>query len=136
MEQPAGFEEVGKEVWVWKLQCGLYGMKQSSHIWNTTMNEHMIAWGFMRLTCDSCIYYRKQDSGTIIAAIHVDDFLSITSSKAENDKFKYQMREAWTISDLGCVHFVIGIAVKWEHKERTVILSQTALIDKLVQMFV
>ena len=59
MEQPAGFEEVGKEVCVWKLQHGLYGMKQSSCIWNTTMNEHMIAWSFTRLTCESCIYYRK-----------------------------------------------------------------------------
>ena len=40
MEQPAGFKEVGKEDWVWKLQCNIYGMKQSGHIWNTTMNEH------------------------------------------------------------------------------------------------
>jgi hypothetical protein len=50
MEQPAGFEEVGKEDWVWKLQRGQYGMKQSGRIWNTAMNERMIAWGFTRLT--------------------------------------------------------------------------------------
>ena len=25
MEQPVGFEEVGKEMWVWKLQQSLYG---------------------------------------------------------------------------------------------------------------
>jgi hypothetical protein len=65
----------------------------------------------------------------------VDDFLSIASSKAENDSFKNQMKEAWSISDLGSVRFVMGIAVEWECKERTVMLSQTALIDKLVQMF-
>ena len=61
MEQPAGFEEVRKEDWVWKLQHSLYGMKQSGSIWNTTMNKCMIAWGFTRSTCESCIYYRKQD---------------------------------------------------------------------------
>jgi hypothetical protein len=34
MQQPTGFEEPGKEDWVWQLQCSLYSMKQSSHIWN------------------------------------------------------------------------------------------------------
>jgi hypothetical protein len=29
MEQPAGFEEIRKEDWVWRLQRSLYGMKQS-----------------------------------------------------------------------------------------------------------
>ena len=65
----------------------------------------------------------------------LDDFLSITSSKAENDNFKNQRQKAWEISDLGCVHFVIGIAIEWEHKERNLMLSQTALINKLIQMF-
>ena len=29
MEQPEGFEEPGKEDWVWALIKGLYGMKQA-----------------------------------------------------------------------------------------------------------
>ena len=62
MEQLRGFEEAGKETWVWKLQRGLYRMKQSGRIWNKTMNEAMISWGFTRLTCESCIYYRKTDT--------------------------------------------------------------------------
>jgi hypothetical protein len=32
MEQPMGFEESGKETWVWKLQRGLYRMKQARRI--------------------------------------------------------------------------------------------------------
>lgn len=34
LEQPESFEEPGKEDWVWCLQRGLYGMKQSGRIWN------------------------------------------------------------------------------------------------------
>ena len=34
MQQPMGFEEQGKETWVWRLKRGLYGMKQSGRIWN------------------------------------------------------------------------------------------------------
>ena len=29
MQQPLGFEEQGKETWIWRLKRGLYGMKQS-----------------------------------------------------------------------------------------------------------
>jgi hypothetical protein len=135
MEQPEGFEEPGKEDWVWCLVRGLYGMKQSGRIWNQTLNDNMIGWGFTRLACESCIYYRKSDTGTIIAAVHVDDFLSIASSEEENNRFKIQMQTAWTISDLGTPRYVVGIAIEWDRQNSTVHLSQTALIDKIISQF-
>ncbi len=39
MEQPRGFEVAGKEDYVWRLQKGLYGMKQSGRVWNRTLND-------------------------------------------------------------------------------------------------
>ena len=111
MEQPPEFEEPGKEDWVWVIQHGLYGMKQSGRIWNITMNDKMLSWGFTCLSCESCIYYRKSDTGIVISAVHINDFLSIASNKNENENFKNQMHKAWTISDLGNMHFVVGIAI-------------------------
>ena len=110
-------------------------MKQSGRIWNQTMNDQMLSWGFTHLSCESCIYYRNSDSGTIVSTIHVDDFLSITSNKMENKKFKDQMRSIWTISDLGTVRFIVGIAITWDHPNQTVMLSQPALIDRIVMQF-
>ena len=75
------------------------------------MNDNMLVWEFTRLTCKSCSYYQRTTSGTIIVAVHVDNLLMITSLRAKNEKFKTQIQEAWTISDLGTVHFVIGIGV-------------------------
>ncbi|KAG5724824.1 hypothetical protein E4T56_gene12595 [Termitomyces sp. T112] len=135
MEQPEGFKELGKEDWVCELVQGLYGMKQAGRIWNRTMNERMLSWGFTRLACESCIYYRKSTTGTVIAAVHVDDFLSIASSKDENDRLKSQMRSVWTISDLGTPRYLVGVSVEWDRMEKTVALSQTAFIDRVVQQF-
>jgi transposase InsO family protein len=135
MEQPQGFEEAGKEDWVWKLQRGLYGIKQAGRIWNKTMNDAMISWGFTRLSCESCIYYRNDATGIVIAAVHVDDFLSIANSPAANEAFKSQMKEIWTISDLGEVKQLVGIAISRDRSARTVSLSQTALIDRLISQF-
>ena len=110
-------------------------MKQAGQIWNRTMHSHMLEWNFTRLSSESCVYFRKAASGTILAAIHVDDFLSIASYREENERFKQQMHQVWTISDPGDVRFVVGIAVEWDHPNHTVMLSQTALIDRIVTQF-
>jgi Reverse transcriptase (RNA-dependent DNA polymerase) len=136
MEQPAGFEEPGFEDHVWELQKGLYGLKQVGRIWNRAMNEAMVNWGFTRLSCEYCIYYRRSEAGDIIfAAVHVDDFLSVASSRAENERFKTQLKEIWTISGLGDAKFCIGIAIECDRKTRTVALSQKALIDHIISQF-
>lgn len=61
MYQPEGYEEKGKEDWIWELQKGLYGMKQSGRIWNRTMHEAMVGWGFQWLPSEHCIYVRTTD---------------------------------------------------------------------------
>lgn len=135
MEQPSGFEEPGKEDHVWVLQRALYGMKQAGRIWNQTLNDAMIGWGFTRLSSESCIYFRCLMTGIVIAAVHVDDFVSIADPPSENKRFKEQMETVWTISSLGEAKFVVGIAIARDRLTHTVQLSQTALIDKIVKMF-
>jgi len=135
MEQLWGFKGKGKEEWVWKIQQGLYSMKQSRRIWNQTMNKQMLSWSFTHLSCESCIYYRTSNSGTIISAVYIDNFLSIVSDKDKNEWFKNQMHRVWTISDLGTIHFVVGITITGDRPNHTVMLSQTALIDKIVTQF-
>ncbi|KAG5731566.1 hypothetical protein E4T56_gene5461 [Termitomyces sp. T112] len=136
MEQLRDFEEPGKEDYVCKLEKGLYGMKQAGRIWNHTLNDHMVGrWGFMRLACKSCIYYRKLEHGTVIAAVHVDDFLSIADSKQANEYFKSQLQESWSISNLGTPRQIVGIAVEWDRVNTAVYLSQTPVIDRLIAEF-
>ena len=111
MEQPEGFLEPEKETWVWRLWQGLYSMKQAGHIWNKTMNNAMLSWGFKPLGAELYIYYQLLPSGIVITAVHVNDFLSIASSKEENELFKEDMWKKWIISDLGDVSFCVGIAI-------------------------
>ena len=99
------------------------------------MNKVLISWGFAHLGAESCVYYRFQLSEIIITAVHVDDFLSIASSKEKNNLFKEDIWKIWTISNLGDTSFCIRIAIKWDHLQNTVYLSQTMLIDCIVAQF-
>jgi hypothetical protein len=91
MEQPEGFTEPGKETWVWRLERGLYGMKQGGHVWNWTMHAALLSWGFKWLECEHCVYFRQDQFSTILTAIHIDDFFNVGSTKQALAHFKTQL---------------------------------------------
>ena len=135
MDQPEGFVEPGFEDCVWELQRGLYGMKQGGCVWNKTLHTQLVNWHFIRLECEYCIYYRRDANGIVIIGIHVDDFFMLGDSKHALSHFKTQLQTRWQISDGGPAHFHIGIAIERDRAARTLALSQTALIDRVVSQF-
>ncbi|TFY52252.1 hypothetical protein EVJ58_g10120 [Rhodofomes roseus] len=135
MEQPKGFEEPGKESWVWELVRGIYGTKQGGRTWNDTLNEYLLSIGFTRLSCEHCIYYRTNERGTVLTGVHVDDFLLTASTSAAKEEFKEELRRKWAIADLGEARFCIGIQIDRDRASRSVAVSQTALIDKIIKEF-
>jgi len=60
----------------------------SGHIWNKQLHGVMLNWGFTHLMCEWCIYYHTTSEGTVLIAVHIDDILSVASSKEENSCFK------------------------------------------------
>ena len=58
---------------VLKMKGALYGLKQSSHVWNKMFSEFMVKSGFTQCQMDTCIYTRGTGSNRIILGIHVDD---------------------------------------------------------------
>ncbi|KNZ72123.1 Copia protein [Termitomyces sp. J132] len=52
-----------------------------------------------------------------------------------NEHFKHEMAIMWTIVDLGTPKHILGIAVEWKRDINQVCLSQSVLIDQLVQQF-
>ena len=91
--------------------------------------------GFKRLHADPCVYYRISSLGVVLSAAQVDDFLIVSSTPDASLVFKEELKSLWTISDLGEARFCIGIAISRNHVDRTISISQTALIDPVVQQF-
>jgi hypothetical protein len=82
MEQPPGFAELDRQSHVWHLLRSLYGMHQSSHIWNRALHASFLSWGFKRSECEWCVYSCHPDSGDVsIVVVHVDDMAAISSSR-------------------------------------------------------
>src|SRR5882762_7572706 len=72
---------------------------------------------------------------TVLVTIHVDDILSIASTKEENEHFKTQLQSKWTILDLGDVNFALGIGISHDCTVHSVALNQTTFIDHVITQF-
>ena len=133
MEQPPGFAELDRNTHVWRLLRSLYGMRQSSRIWNRALHTSFLSWGFARSECEWCVYSRRSDNGEVtIVVVHVDDMAAVSSSRAEADRFRHELELSWQITALGEPKLIVGIAIQRNRAKRTIILSQTALIDKII----
>src|SRR5262245_40039679 len=99
------------------------------------MHDAMVSWGFKRLLSKHCFYYCRLDESTVMAVIHVDDFLITGSNLNALLYFKGQLTEKWKISDLGEAKFCIGISIEQDYNLGIVKLSQSAFIDWIVILF-
>ena len=136
MEQPPGFAQSGKEAHIWELHHGLYGMRQSSRIWNRALNASFLSWGFSCSECKWCIYTRRSDhDDTSIVVVHVDDMLATSSNRSEANRFRAELETTWQITALREPKLVVGIALRQDRTKRMIMLSQTTLIDKIVSAY-
>ena len=76
VNQPEGFIADGNESLVCKLHKGLYGLKQSSRLWNITFDSFITKFGFLSSSADPCVYYRETESEFTILAIWVQPISS------------------------------------------------------------
>jgi hypothetical protein len=136
MHQPPGFEDPYKPDHVWMLVKALYGMKQAGRVWNKTFNDALVnEFGFRRITNKQCLYVHSSPDGSFaMASTHVDNTFAIGSSKEELDRLQKDLQSKWEIS-VGDGSFILGIHVQRDRANRLAHLSQTALIDCIVDKF-
>ena len=75
MSQPIGFEEVGKEHIVCKLQKSIYSLKQAFRQWYLKFDEVITVNGVQENIIDQCIYTKGNGSKYIFLVLCVDDIL-------------------------------------------------------------
>jgi hypothetical protein len=68
----------------------------------------------------------------VIIAIYVNDLLLTSASKPDINKIKDSLKERFKMLDLGACHFYLGIEVIRDRPRRTLRLSQTAYLRKVL----
>jgi hypothetical protein len=113
VKQPSGFVVAGREDQVLRLKKALYGLHQSPIAWNQKLDSTLVAHGFHRCPSKPAIYCRGNKGGVrLVVGVYVDDLVITGNSKSEILKFKKEMTKMFSMSDLGLLHYYLGIEVK------------------------
>ena len=80
--------------------------------------------GFSRCDVDQAVFFRHEEQAVIVVLVHVDDCAITATSITLIADFKAWISEHLEITDLGELHWLLGIEIKRDHECRTIHLSQ------------
>ncbi len=137
MKQPPGYAAPGLGTRVLRLQKALYGLKQARRRWYQTFTTLLSSLTFAQCTVDQAVYYKTNVAARelTVVAVHVDDCTIAASTPRLVTDFKAGLSKHVEVTDLGELHWMLGIEVKRDRVANTVHLSQRAYIDAILHRF-
>jgi len=137
MRQPPGYTapDAGRRVLC--LQKALYGLKQARRRWYQTFTCILSDLGFSQCSVDQAVYYKPNAKvgECVVIAVHIDNCTIATSNAKLVEDFKRGLSKNVEVTDLGELHWMLGIEVKQDRKAGTIHLSQWAYIDAILRCF-
>lgn len=133
VEQPMAYEVQGKEHLVYKLKKALYGLKQAPRAWYARIDNYFMKKGFNRSHSEPTLYVQRIGNDILIVFLYVDDLIYTGNNKALIEKFQAEMKQEFEMSDLGLMHYFLGVEVLQTSKG--IYISQTKYVADLLKKF-
>jgi hypothetical protein len=133
MQSPPGYDNQGESV---KHLCkSLYGLKQAGRKWYDTLYRALTGEGFHVNAADPGVFFARNNEQVTILAIHVDDCMITGSSGDLISEYKQRLHSRYSLTDLGPIHWLLGIKITCDREARTISLSQTSYINTILSRF-
>ncbi|KAK4406351.1 Retrovirus-related Pol polyprotein from transposon TNT 1-94 [Sesamum angolense] len=133
VEQPQGFIAKGSEEKVLRLKKALYGLKQAPRAWYSRIDKYFMDRGFRRSLSEPTLYIKNQGNDTLIVSLYVDDIIYTGNNEKMIQDFKEDMMKTFEMSDLGLMHFFLGIEINQE--KRGIFICQRKYTETLLKKF-
>jgi ATP-binding cassette subfamily B (MDR/TAP) protein 1 len=95
--QPEGFTSSGQELKDCRLQKSLYGLKQSSRVWNRKFNDFLTKFNLHPTEVNPYVYSTKEKP-LLIMTIFVDDGLGCCVQNSKLDKMINHLEQVFEVS--------------------------------------
>src|SRR3984893_15290240 len=113
----------------------LYGLKQAGRKWYEVLVHALTNFDFQITVADPGVFCIHKNGHLLIFAVHVDDCVLTGDSAEMIAEFKEKLNNCYALTDLGPIHWLLGIKITRDHTTRTISLSQTSYIDDIVKHF-
>lgn len=133
MEQPEMFVKPENHLKVCLLNRAIYGLKQSSRVWNQLVVKVLTDYGFKQSIHEPCIFTKFEGDIIVIITLYVDDFLIFTNCILEKEKLSKMLCENFNIKDLGLIKNILGNRIERDNKG--ISIDQKGYILSLLEKF-
>jgi len=134
MHEPPRYETQGEHK-VKQLHKLLYKLKQARRKWYDTLTCSLTDLGFCVSSADPGVFLAKLKGHLLILAIHVNDCILTGSSPELISQYKSKLNDCYTLTNLGPIHWLLGIKITHDRSACTISLSQSSYIDSIISHF-
>lgn len=133
MRQPECFAD--KTNRVCRLRKSLYGLKQSSRVWNMKLSSVLTQQlNFTRSTVDQSVYFKHSAQNIVILAVYVDDILIFGSNSMMITKLKKDLSKHFKMKDLGLATNVLGMNLT-RNSDGSISIDQKQYLTNVLRRF-
>lgn len=111
MAQPDGFNDTAHPDYVYKLQRSLYGLKQSTRMWNKTIDDFVLGLELKKCESDHCVYMKHDGQDMIFVALYVDDLILANSTSKMLQETKQVLSNRFEMADMVQIKYFLGIEI-------------------------
>lgn len=133
MQQPEGFIRDKDKVCL--LNRAVYGLKQSSRVWHTKVEEVLSNAGYKKSVYEPCIFINVNDKCFVIIALYVDDFLIFYNDENERERIGQILADNFKVKNLGEVKQFLGLNIRLDRENHTVKVDQNHFVNELITKF-
>ena len=110
MIRPPVFKNQSKPNHVFKLKKAIYGLKQASRAWYTTLKNVLLELGFDNSRADSSLFIYRKNSIICYFLVYVDDIVITRNNKNFVASIIKKLGDHFSLKDMG-LHFFLGVEV-------------------------
>jgi hypothetical protein len=121
----------GHESKVLRLVQALYGLRQATRAWYSKLDNSLLGLGFQRSRSKHAVYFRGSGARRLVVGVYVDDLVITGGNQRDIDEFKQHMKATFQMSDLGLLHYYLGLEV--HQSEEGIALGQRGYATKILE---
>ncbi|KAK1663119.1 hypothetical protein QYE76_051278 [Lolium multiflorum] len=110
-QQPPGFVDASRPEHVCRLHKSLYGLKQAPRAWYQRFAAYIATMGFVASVTDTSLFVLRSGNDTAYLLLYVDDIIITASTTALLQRLLDRLHSEFAMTDLGDLHYFLGIAV-------------------------
>jgi hypothetical protein len=111
---------------------GLYGLWQSGRVWYQTLAKAFKLLRFDVCAVDHAVFVLRKPEPKVIVAASTDDLLKISECLKQLEAVKRGLENHFEMTDLGEVHWLLGVEIRHDHAKRTLSLSQGVYVQTIL----